>query len=382
MLGESTSTLFAASSQVEGFADIVVRQADQIAFAWALAAASLLAQDGQEATPLLLERLRAEATGVLCALPGLMGPHLAAPSPETPLLSGLAATGPHHSAASLGYRLCTLLVECAMTAVAPLLPDSWSAQAGIDLHRRLSSAIRRAAGITAGDLAADTEAALFAQRQRLERTLGRAVAVAEGERQRIARDVHDVLAQSLAAASIQCQAARSLAVSSPEQAAAAMRQVQQAIDATTAQVREIIFGLGRALPEGMGLAAAIRIHAEQILPETVTLTIHESGPLDGIEPELETVAFRVVQETLSNAHRHAHATHVAVSLAEEPDCIRVSVTDNGAGFDGRTLESATGQGHHYGLEFMRERVTLVGGRLRIDSAPGRGTTVEIVLPRG
>jgi signal transduction histidine kinase len=97
-----------------------------------------------------------------------------------------------------------------------------------------------------------------------------------------------------------------------------------------------------------------------------------------LDPDLETVLYRVTQETLNNVGKHAGASRVTVSLAAENGSVRLRINDDGVGFDPVAAGKLLGEGH-FGLAGMRERVEMVGGRLNIDSAPGRGTTVDVEM---
>ena len=97
-----------------------------------------------------------------------------------------------------------------------------------------------------------------------------------------------------------------------------------------------------------------------------------------LEPDLETVLYRVTQETLNNVGEHAGASRVTVSLAAENGSVHLRINDDGVGFAPAAVARLLGEGH-FGLVGMRERVEMVGGQLSIDSAPGKGTTVAVEM---
>jgi signal transduction histidine kinase len=97
-----------------------------------------------------------------------------------------------------------------------------------------------------------------------------------------------------------------------------------------------------------------------------------------LEPDLETVLYRVTQETLNNIGKHAGASRVTVSLAAENGSVHLRINDDGVGFDPVAAARLLSEGH-FGLAGMRERVEMVGGNLSIDSAPGRGTSVAVEM---
>jgi two-component system, sensor histidine kinase len=97
-----------------------------------------------------------------------------------------------------------------------------------------------------------------------------------------------------------------------------------------------------------------------------------------LAPELETVLYRVTQESLTNVGKHAGASRVTVSLAAENGSVRLRINDDGVGFDPHVARQLLAEGH-FGLAGMRERVEMVGGRLVVDSTPGQGTTVDVEM---
>ncbi len=127
-----------------------------------------------------------------------------------------------------------------------------------------------------------------------------------------------------------------------------------------------------------GLFAAVRHHAGALatrLSIPVAVEGVEIGPR--LPPATETALFRIVQEALNNATKHSQARSVKVLLVSTPNQARVSVVDDGCGFDA----ARPAQGSSYGLTTMRERADAAGARLRIDSSPGEGTRVEIEVDR-
>jgi signal transduction histidine kinase len=103
-----------------------------------------------------------------------------------------------------------------------------------------------------------------------------------------------------------------------------------------------------------------------------------TGLQSRLAPDLETVLYRVTQETLNNVGKHSGASRVTVSLAAEHGSVRLRINDNGVGFDPVVAGRLLSEGH-FGLAGMRERVEMVGGHLSVDSAPGQGTTVDVEM---
>lgn len=192
------------------------------------------------------------------------------------------------------------------------------------------------------------------------------------ERQRLAREIHDTIAQSLAAALAQLQAARSEADPGP--------RLERATDLTRealAEARRSVLGLAPRPLTGSGLAEAVAgvvsgWDVERAERAEVTVT----GDVRPLHPEVESTVLRVVQESLANVAKHAGARRVGVTLVYDEDEVILDVRDDGAGFDPEG-PSAPGS---FGLRGMRQRAERLAGELRVESRPGAGTAVSLRLP--
>jgi signal transduction histidine kinase len=210
-----------------------------------------------------------------------------------------------------------------------------------------------------------------------EERLRHSLAAAEAERRRWARELHDETLQGLGGLRVLLSA--TLRRGGHEQTQEAVRQAIQQIEREIANLRAIITDLRPAALDELGLASAISSlierHREPGEP-AIEADIALADPRPGqarLAPELETTIYRIVQEALTNALKHAHASHLGVSVAEEAGEVVIEVRDDGAGF---RPEAAT---RGYGLTGMRERVQLAGGRLEIDTGE-RGTRVRAAVP--
>ena len=219
-------------------------------------------------------------------------------------------------------------------------------------------------------------AVAMAQSVREER-LRHSLAAAEAERRRWARELHDETLQGLGGLRVLLSAA--LRRGGHEQTQEAVRQAIEHIEQEIANLRAIITELRPAALDELGLASAIsslierqREHCEPAIEDDIALADTRPGQ-PRLSPELETTIYRIVQEALTNALKHAHATHVDVTVAEHDGEVVVEVRDDGAGF---RPDAAT---RGYGLIGMRERVQLAGGRLEIDTGE-RGTCVRAEVP--
>jgi two-component system, NarL family, sensor histidine kinase UhpB len=194
----------------------------------------------------------------------------------------------------------------------------------------------------------------------------------EAERARLARDLHDEANQALTGVLLRLEATMHHA---PPELRAELRETQEVATQAMEELLRLARELRPAALDDLGLAAALRTKIDEFRRRCALRTDLELAPrgLDGLDPDEQLVVYRVVQEGLSNVAQHAHATAVSVRMAREGAATVVRIADDGAGFD--TARPTAG----LGLTGMRERAALAGGRLTIDSAPGRGTTVELRL---
>lgn len=218
------------------------------------------------------------------------------------------------------------------------------------------------------------------ERERLRAFGAGSLRAAEDERLRIARELHDDTAQRLAALLVRLRAARN--ASDEEQSRRQLDEVQQEIVEAADAVRRIARGLRPPSLDEMGLETALGSLA-QAIRETHGLRIEIETVADGdhprLQPDAELALYRIVQEALSNVVRHAGASRVRVVLERQPDRMVVVVVDDGRGFVPEGETDPGGRG--LGLLGMTERARYLGGRIRVESAPGRGTRVQVEIPR-
>ncbi len=184
------------------------------------------------------------------------------------------------------------------------------------------------------------------------------------ERERIGRDLHDLLGHTLSLVALKSELACKLIDRDPQAARRELAEVTRVAREALSQVRSAVTGIRAA-----GLAAELA-SARLLLESDGVAFDYELAPVV-LPPVVETVLSMTLREAVTNVQRHARALHVQVRLRVEGDDVVVSVQD-----DGRAGPIAPGNG----LSGMRERIEAEGGRLRIDSAPGRGTCVQAVLP--
>ncbi|MFN8158955.1 MAG: sensor histidine kinase [Candidatus Nanopelagicales bacterium] len=195
-----------------------------------------------------------------------------------------------------------------------------------------------------------------------------------GERERIARDIHDTLAQGFTSIVMLSQAAEAAAGSGDDAAVAArLTEIQRTARENLAEARALVGAMSPPALEGAGLPDALaRLTSRADLGVPVELRVEgEPRPLSSTS---EVAALRATQEAVSNATRHSGAQHVEVVLGYDEDGATITVTDDGSGFD--TTAPPTG----YGLTGIVARVEEVGGIAVVESAPGEGTKVRVRVP--
>ncbi|GAA3589858.1 hypothetical protein GCM10022419_085470 [Nonomuraea rosea] len=201
--------------------------------------------------------------------------------------------------------------------------------------------------------------------------LAHLVQAQERERRRIASDVHDDTIQAMVAVGMRLQ---SLAGRLPEELAADLRGLDADVDAAVGRLRDLAF---RLRPPGDGLVEGLKEFLEQSSTDMTYELVHDD--LDG-EPPAETAitVFRICQEAVTNARKHARARTVFLRLASRDHGVHVRVRDDGVGLSSDDAQAR--RYGHFGLLEMRERAETAGGWWGISGAPGAGTTVEFWIP--
>jgi signal transduction histidine kinase len=192
------------------------------------------------------------------------------------------------------------------------------------------------------------------------------------ERNRIAREIHDTLAHTLSALAVQLEAGRTIWSSDPPGARAMLERSLLITRTGLTETRRTLQALRASPIEDLGLGLALRNLADDTVARTgATLTFDlPEGELAMMPNELEHGIYRLAEEALENVIRHAGARTVGLAFRQEGKQVRLSVTDDGSGFDADRITEGK-----LGLRGMRERAKLLGGALTVDSAPGKGTTV-------
>ena len=210
-----------------------------------------------------------------------------------------------------------------------------------------------------------------------ERAEAREHTVVVEERTRMAREIHDTLAQGFTGIVIQLEAAEDVLVEQPEEARLHVLQARTLARESLAEARRSVWAL-RPVALGAGDLGYAFLHLVKKLAEESAIPIGFTlrGVLRPLNEDLEHHLLRIGQEALTNALRYANATDIRVTLSCSGDKIALSVEDRGAGFDPSSPTYRRG----LGLRGMQERADSVGGKLTITSAPGQGTRIRVVVP--
>lgn len=202
------------------------------------------------------------------------------------------------------------------------------------------------------------------------------VTAQEAERQRLSRQMHDGPAQALSNFILQTEIAMRLLDVDPAQAKDELGNLKTSAMSTFQKVRNFIFELRPMMLDDLGLLPTLRKYADAFKEQTgLEVSVTVTGTERRLEPYLEVMIFRAVQELLGNAARHSQASVVKVHLDLGNDFLRVSVDDNGKGFDPESLKDST----NLGLKLIRERAEMLGGNFEIDSAVGSGARISFTV---
>ena len=223
------------------------------------------------------------------------------------------------------------------------------------------------------------ELELAAYAKRLELASRRVLAVQEEAKRRFSGELHDRTSPNLAAIKINLGIIARLAPAQSRERAERVEDTQALIDDTEASLREICAELRPAVLDHAGLAAALEGYAHQFARRTgIAVRVDCADGERRLAPALESLLFRIYQEALTNCAKHARASSIMVGLSGTAQPITLTIADDGAGFDLRTLET-DGPANGLGLLNMREMIEFSGGRFAIESCPGQGTRIEVVI---
>ena len=198
----------------------------------------------------------------------------------------------------------------------------------------------------------------------------------ERQAQSIAQALHDESGQLLTAAHLTlCDISPDV----PEAARKRLDEVRKYLDSIEEQLRRIAHEIRPRMLEEIGLVAALEFLAASVEKRRGLVVTVDAGPLRGLPQTIETTIYRVVQEALNNVTRHAQAASARIQLRRMTKVLHCTIQDDGVGFDVERIQARRGE-LGMGLLGMRERLGILGGRIDVRSAPGRGTDVEVIIP--
>jgi signal transduction histidine kinase len=211
--------------------------------------------------------------------------------------------------------------------------------------------------------------------------LKRAISAQEEERARLSRELHDEIGQMLTAVQLGLDRLARVLPSDDQAPHERLERVRMLTDQTLADVRRVITALRPGVLDQLGLVTALNWVAEHTLqPLGIQITLETTGFSDRLPTELEITLFRIAQEAMSNVARHSKASHVVIQLAQVSGQVKMTLADDGVGFTAAEPTSPPEQSRGLGLAGMQERASLVGGWITVDSIPGHGTTIQVIVP--
>jgi PAS domain S-box-containing protein len=223
------------------------------------------------------------------------------------------------------------------------------------------------------------EEELKGSRGRLLALSRRLIEAQEAERRHIARELHDEIGQELTALKINLQAAHR--PGDDAEVASRLGDSMSIVERAIQQVRDMSLALRPSLLDDLGLVAALRWFVDHQAQRSGFEARLEAEPARiSVSPDVEIGCYRVVQEALNNVARHAQAHNVRVEVALREGELRLLIQDDGVGFDVEAARERASGGASMGLLSMTERARLLGGQLKVESSPGRGTEIRAVFP--
>ncbi len=218
--------------------------------------------------------------------------------------------------------------------------------------------------------------------QDLRQERDRLIDTEEMVRKKLQRELHDGLAQTLAAMAMKANVISRQLARDPGKAAKELDSLETDLYASVHGVRDLLFDLRPLILETQGLAPALETYMARVRPEGgAQIHLDTEGFAGRLDHRTEIIVFGVIQEAVNNSVKHAQASHVWIKLAGRPGRFQVTIRDDGRGFDLRQVQKGYEQRGSFGLLNMQERASHIGGELRLDSQPGQGTTVTLTVKR-
>ena len=215
---------------------------------------------------------------------------------------------------------------------------------------------------------------LAAEKQRIEDLGAEVIYAQDSERSKVSRELHDSIAQTLAAAKYQIAAA---SVGATNEVKNRLAAVSAMIASVTDDIRMVSYSLHPRVAEDLGLESALTTLANQVRQRAgVDVSVSVQADRSPIPANVSATLYRVAEEALKNTEMHGKANRASVNVVSSPGKVRIEVSDEGRGFDPRKMDRVTGRS---GLASVKDRILLAGGTMKIDSKPNGGTRVMAEL---
>jgi two-component system sensor histidine kinase UhpB len=218
--------------------------------------------------------------------------------------------------------------------------------------------------------------------ERLKAISAQLAEVEDLERQRLSRELHDQVGQNLTALGINLNIIQmQMPENVPESVQYHLEDSLSLVEQTTERIRDVMADLRPPVLDDYGLVAALRWYGEKIARRIeIPIEVEGEEPIPRLDSHIENALFRIVQEALTNVSKHAQASYVKISVDVDGDSLRLTIVDDGVGFDSEAIiQPDNGQG--WGLLSITERAEAAGGRCWIVSSPNQGTQVVVEIPR-
>jgi PAS domain S-box-containing protein len=225
------------------------------------------------------------------------------------------------------------------------------------------------------------ERELAASQKRLQELSRKSIEALESDRRTTAKELHDGIGASLAAIKFRLEGILEEIAQNPQQAAVSLGESISYLQDTIKETKQISANLRPTMLDDLGLLSTISWFTRQFSKQFGNIQLRSQIEVreKDIPDTLKIVIYRVLQESLHNAAKHSEATEIAIGLKTDPDQIVLEVADNGTGFDVQNTLGRQDTLSGYGLASMQERAEIVGGSLVIDSSPGKGTRIKMIL---
>lgn len=203
----------------------------------------------------------------------------------------------------------------------------------------------------------------------------------EEERKRIARDIHDGPAQSLANVVLRLEICEKLLDENPQKGKVELENLKKLVKDSLKGMRQLIFDLRPMTLDDLGLIPAIKRFLKDFESHfQISTNLLISGEEKRLNQKTETGLFRIIQEALNNVAKHSQARKVRVTIAINQRYVIINITDDGKGFEVDKVLSRECSSESLGLPGMRERAELLGGKLTVKSSPGKGASITVNVP--